>query len=453
MPPRALICIAIAALLLSESALRAQSTPPAGTVATEKRAASTKAATVEPPAIERLARYQAALRAARAQSDWTAYRNAALQVKELLNASPQSHLQLARAELRAGHAPAALDELTAYAGMGQSSDAVEALPELAPLRALSEFGTVRTSMAINRKAVALSSVAFEMPDSQLLPEDMDFDPGSRKFFISSVLQHRIVTLAPNQPLAEFAKAPDDWPILAIKMDATRGVLWATEVALEGFDVVAKSDQGRSALLSYDLKTGKLLRRIEGPRPSALGDLCLTPQGEVIVSDGSHGGLYRLHSNAPRLERLDHGELISPQTVAPGEDATHIYVPDYVRGLGVFDLETRQVRWLPMAGRFALDGIDGLYRAGQQLIAVQNGTSPARIVLLSKDGAAKKILAEKIIERATPTLGDPTHGVVVGDAFYYIANSGWNALGNDGVVKSGAAMSKARVMKWQLPRQP
>jgi hypothetical protein len=310
---------------------------------------------------------------------------------------------------------------------------------------------VRAALLANRQAVALATVAFEIPDPGLLPEDIDFDPHSRRFVISSVLQHRIVTLAADRPLAELARAPDDWPILAIKIDAERHVLWATQVALEGFDAVAKSDQGRSAVLSYDSNTGKLLRRIEGPRPSALGDIELTTQGDVIVSDGSHGGLYRLKLGAAQLERLDHGDFISPQTVAMARDGVHLYVPDYVRGLGVFDLETRQVQWLPMAGRFALDGIDGLYRVGKQLIAGQNGTSPARIAVFSMDTAATKIVAEQIIERATPTLGDPTHGVVVGDVFYYIANAGWDALGDNGRVKPGVAPSKAVVMQWKLPR--
>ena len=54
----------------------------------------------------------------------------------------------------------------------------------------------------------------------------------------------------------------------------------------------------------------------------------------------------------------------------------------------------------------------------------------------------------MIERATATLGDPTHGVRVGDAFYYIANSGWDALNPDGSVKPGVTMAASLVMTWQ-----
>jgi hypothetical protein len=90
--------------------------------------------------------------------------------------------------------------------------------------------------------------------------------------------------------------------------------------------------------------------------------------------------------------------------------------------------------------------------GNQFIAVQNGTNPERVVQFSTDSATTGIRAENLIERATPTLGDPTHGVIVGDTFYYIANSGWDALNADGSVKAGVTMTQALVMQWPLPRR-
>lgn len=426
MPSRVMVCMASCVLLFCQSALPALSAEPPAT------------------AIERLDRAQAALRDSRKRSDWGAYRMAAEQIKELLNGSPQSRLEMARAEIHVGETTAALDELTTYVRMGQSSEAIDKLPDFEALRQRKEFATVRTSMAANREVVSRSTVAFHIPDPGLLPEDIDFDSRAQRFLISSVLQHRIVAVATDGTLTEFAKAPDDWPVLALKIDTSRNVVWTTEVAMEGFDSVPKSDRGRSAVVCYDLNTGKLLRRIEAPRPSAPGDMALMANGNLIITDGEHGGLYRLKTGADQLERLDQGDFISPQTVAMAADATHVYVPDYVRGLGIFDLETKHVQWLPMAGRFALDGIDGLYRVGNRLIAVQNGASPQRVVVFATDAAATKMAAESAIERATATLGVPTHGVIVGDAFYYIANSGWDAM------ESGAKRTPALVMKWKVP---
>jgi len=127
------------------------------------------------------------------------------------------------------------------------------------------------------------------------------------------------------------------------------------------------------------------------------------------------------------------------------DGKHIFVPDYMRGIGILDLATKQVRWLSMERRYALTGVDGFYFDRGRLIAVQNGTSPERVVAFRLNATLTRIESERIIERSTPTLGDPTHGVVVDDDFFYIANSGWDIVDDHGNLKAGARPSMPRVM--------
>jgi hypothetical protein len=113
---------------------------------------------------------------------------------------------------------------------------------------------------------------------------------------------------------------------------------------------------------------------------------------------------------------------------------------------LLDLKTKHVDWIPMEGKHALSGIDGLYALGNTLIATQNGTSPERVVRFAMAAAETRVLSESIIERATPTLGDPTHGVVVGGYFYYIANSGWNVLDEHGNLLEGKSLPISSVMR-------
>jgi hypothetical protein len=333
--------------------------------------------------------------------------------------------------------------------MGQSTDLLAASPEFAPLRKETEFAEIQEMMAKNRVAISLGKTAVHLSDPALLPEDLDYDANTKRFFITTVRGKKIVSADFDGAISEFAKAPDDWPLLAIKIDPKRNLIWATEVALRGFVFVPESDWGRSALLCYDLTTGKLLHRIEGPPGSALGDMALAPDGEVIVSDGDGGGAYRLEANGDALERLDAGDFISPQTPAAYPDGKKIFVPDYVRGIGILDISTKMVRWLGSEDRFAVNGIDGLYLKDRNLVAVQNGTSPERVTAFKLDTALTKIIAETIIERSTETLGDPTHGVFVGDDFYYIANSGWDIIDDHGNLKPGAHPSAALIMRVSL----
>ncbi len=389
------------------------------------------------------------MRQAHKRGDWVTFRTDARGLVRFLNGSPDALVELARGDAHTGDQNGAIDNLQKFAGMGQSLDALKTLPDFEALHARSGFQRFLQTMDANMRPVSHAEQAFVIPEPGLLPEDVDYDAGSQRFFLTSVLEKKIVTVNPQGRLADFAPAPDSWPMLGLKVDTKYGVVWATEVALDGFSSVPKPDWGRSAVVLYDLKTGKLLRRIEGPRPSAFGDLVLSANGDALVSDGEGGGVYAVRRDSGVLERVDDGQFISPQTPAYFSDGKHAFVPDYVRGVGVLDLVTKSVRWIPMDDRFALEGVDGLYVSGNGFVAVQNGTSPERVMAFALDAAMDRVVSERPIESATPAL-DPTHGAIVGDWFYYLANSGWNQLADDGTVKKGSSLTPARIMRSQLP---
>jgi hypothetical protein len=116
---------------------------------------------------------------------------------------------------------------------------------------------------------------------------------------------------------------------------------------------------------------------------------------------------------------------------------------------VIDLATKKVSWLDSGGLHALSGIDGIYLDGATLLATQNGTSPERVISFELDASYTHVVSESIIERATSSLGDPTHGVIVKGSFYYVANSGWDAVGEDGNLKPGSVMTNPRLMRVDL----
>jgi sugar lactone lactonase YvrE len=389
------------------------------------------------------------LRETHKANDWAANRIYANQLKELLNAGPNSLLEVARADVRVGDLPAAFGELEQYTRMGQSAELIGSSADFAELRKDPQFAKIESALKENLRAVAEGSTAFQLPDPGLLAEDVDYDPETRRFFVTSVREKKIVSVEAGGAATDFANAPDHWPMLAVKVDRSRHFVWATEVAMQGMDLSPESDWGKSALLCYEMKSGKLRRRVDGPAGSALGDMTLTANGDVIVSDGYGGGVYRLAAKESALQRLDDGDFISPQTAAMHPDGRHVFVPDYVRGVGVLELATKQVRWLPMDGKFALNGIDGLYFDHGKLIGVQNGTSPERVVVFTLDATLTRIESEQILEQSTDTLGDPTHGVVIGQQFYYITNSGWDLLDERGNMQAGAKPTAPRIMRANL----
>jgi hypothetical protein len=130
------------------------------------------------------------------------------------------------------------------------------------------------------------------------------------------------------------------------------------------------------VLCFDHHTGKLLQRVDGPLHSSLGDMVLTRDGEPIVSDGDGGVLYRV-SNGRMLE-INRTAFISPQTGTRIPAGEQLFVPDYLRGIGRFDLTTGHVSWWNRGGvdKVAANGIDGIYLYRHFLIATQNGSPPS-----------------------------------------------------------------------------
>ena len=144
-----------------------------------------------------------------------------------------------------------------------------------------------------------------------------------------------------------------------------------------------------------------------------------------------------------------GTFISPQTPAATPDGRRLLVADYARGIGIVDLATRSVSWMAHPRGVAVDGIDGLYLAGNSLVAVQNGTEPNRVIRLYLDPSLTRVLRWEALETNSPGLGAPTHGTIVGKDFFFIANSGWDQLADDGSVKPGAMLTPPAVLRLAL----
>jgi len=386
--------------------------------------------------------------AEREAGDHAGYLREALKVRTLLNNYPSAILSVARGYMEAGENEKALDTLMEFADFGQADDGMldGSNKIFASLAGSPRYRSVLEKFRRNETPVSKAEKAFDLADVALVAEDLDFDAGSKSFLVTSVLKKKIVRVSEKADATDFAVSPSGWPMLAIKIDKRRKLVWATEVALDGFAAAPKSDRGKSAVLCFDLGSGKLLRRVDGPEGTALGDMALDANGDPIISDGEKGSIYRLRDG--NLTLVNGTDFISPQTPAMLPDGKHAFVPDYLRGIGILDLEAGSVKWLGSEG-VALNGVDGLYFNRRSLFLTQNGTSPERVIRVQLDDSLTRAVSAEVIERDTPTLGDPTHGVLIGKDFYYIANSGWSELDEHGEVKAGSKLTPVHIMRIRI----
>ncbi|HUI58703.1 MAG TPA: hypothetical protein VLX90_00690, partial [Steroidobacteraceae bacterium] len=211
--------------------------------------------------------------------------------------------------------------------------------------------------------------------------------------------------------------------------------------------------GRSAVLRIDRRTGTLQRRYELPdgRPHAFGDMTLDENGTAYIADGRGGGVYRIRPGGPdTLEPVvKAGEFRSPQTPAISPDGSILLVPDYTRGIARVSLRSGGISWIRHAPELTLSGIDGFYWRGKTLVAIQNGTAPERLLEMKLDGSGTRITEWRAVLAGAPGLGDATHGVLRGNCFDFIANSGWDRFGDDGQPLPGRVATPAQLWRIRL----
>lgn len=403
----------------------------------------------QPAATVELEQLRHELREQRHSGNWSQYYRAALHLQALLPDSPNALLALARAQAKRGMRADAIHILERYANLGEGGDLLALSPDFELLRSARGWDAVQRRLEANRAAVDQGRDLIALRDTNLLTEDVDFDPQTGRYFFTSVRQHLILSVDASGRSQPFAASPEHWPVLAVKVDSGHRRLCATEVALPGFPGVSDANAGRSAVICYQIDTGTVIFRIEPPEPAALGDMAMLSNGDLIVSDGGHGRIYRVDVLHGKIELIDARHFISPQTPAIDPAGRYVYVPDYVRGIGRFDLRSGRVQWLHSQGRYALTGIDGLYMYRHTLLAVQNGTQPQRVVALELDPSRLAILNVRIIERNSPSLGTPTHGVLIDRHFDYITNSGWDFIDDHGVANPDVEATAPRLRRFEF----
>ena len=394
--------------------------------------------TSQAPIREQYELHDKAAAAARTAGDWATVRRHASAVDTLFNGNPSTLMVIARASARLGDTAAALATVRSVVSMGVIRN-LAGDPDLAPLRDLPEWKSLVSQNESNARPIGAPAKLFTMPEADFIAEDIVWDAARNRYLVSSVRKGTIVQVSADGTQTRFLqKAPDVWGIFALGLDTARSRLWATTVAMSYVEGYAAADSAKSAVLRYDLKTGALVKRYDlarTARGNSPGDVAVAPNGDLYVSDSRSGILYTIRAATDSLEILvPAGTFMSPQGPAVSPDGKAVYVADYVRGLAEVSIPSGKVRWLSHDRNVALSGIDGLTFAGPgRLVAIQNGLLPHRLMVLGLDAVAGRITSAKVIAQDSASIHEPTHGIVRGANFHFIANAGWDGFDDKGAI--------------------
>lgn len=336
---------------------------------------------------------------------------------------------LACAQARNGRPRAAVATLRDIAAHRVASD-VAADTDFDAIRGEEGYGEVVAKMAaLRRERIANGAVvAFTIPEKELAPEGVAFDPVTKAFFVASVRKGKIVRIGPDGKIADFVPAGRDGlrSALGIGVDEKRRTLWVASETIPRMNGAKEGDPPDSALFEFDLDTGRLRRRHAppaSPNPPRFDDLAVAADGRVYVNDGQRPRIYALEPERGELRVWLESDAMAggTQGLSATPDGRALYVSDY-RALYRVDASTKRVTPLAVPADAALNGVDGLIYAAGSLIAIQNGIVPHRVTRLDLGPDGVGIARARILEMNNPAFDEPTLGTVVDGALYFTANN-------------------------------
>ncbi len=396
--------------------------------------------------------------------DWETAAAALRRLVQIRPQNPRYRYRLAVAYAQLNDKSGGYDTLLALQGSGLGHD-LEADSRLANLHGTQVWEHLVRLNTEARQAFGEGGLAFELAPDDLLLESIVHDPAGDVFLFGSARDGHIYRRGADGTLAVLAKPQGEhwWSIMHLALDPDGKHLWATSAAVPHFKEFEVGLGGRSALLKIALADGRLLQSWPVPddgMPHLLNAVAVSPRGMVVVAEGLRGQLFKLEGDAlaplmaePQLNHL-RGLAFSP-------DGTVLYFADFQRGLFGLDLRNNTAFDLAAPANLNLYGIEGLYQYEGQLVAIQSGIQPQRVMRLklSEDGRAVALAVP--LEAAQPEFDTPTVGTLVGSRLHYIANTQRGYYDGYGLRRSSRALPPVRVYAtdvrfnwdWEPPRMP
>jgi hypothetical protein len=328
-----------------------------------------------------------------------------------------------------GRTRAALEALSEFGALRVATN-LDADGDLESLRSTREYAKVRSAIAALRaERIASGAVpAFTIPEKGLVPEGVAYDPVTKDFFVASIRRRKIVRIGADGRVSDFVAPGQDGlkSAMGLCADPRRRALWVVSSALPHMEGFRKGDPPASALLEFDLDTGRL-RGVRLPPASAepaplFDDLTVAADGRVFVNDSQRGRIFAAAPGESKVGLLfESAEVRAVQGLALTPDGRDLYFSDY-SGLWKLELAGKRLTRLPVPTDLALNGIDGLAYVERSLVGIQNGIEPNRVIRLDLAPDGVGIARARILEMNNPAFDEPTLGVVVAGALYFTADS-------------------------------
>ena len=288
-------------------------------------------------------------------------------------------------------------------------------------------------LSVSIPACQAQEVAFTIMEKDLIPEGIAYDPVDSKFYISSTYKKKIIEIDRATGMyRDFIREGEDGiaGVIGMHVDAGRRLLWAV-TATAGSGMPARNiadDFSYTGVYKYDLTSRKLLKKyvLEKSEDHFLNDLTILQDGTVYVTDTQAKSIYTITPAGDKLELFhSFAEDSYPNGIVHTADEKNLIIAVYKQqpnALLMLKLKEKTHQLVEMPNGESV-GADGICLYENTVVAVQPGT-PDRIIAqyFFSDPQFTGTPTIKTLVADHARFLQPTTGVVVGDEFYFIANS-------------------------------
>ena len=265
----------------------------------------------------------------------------------------------------------------------------------------------------------MSEHRFTLDQLGLIPEGIAYDSKLNRTFLGSMRTGDVFVIDSEGQLSKFATVQHEGKLAAIGMSVDQGnnMLWtvgSSSFLVEDFDADAPA---RAGVFGFDLDSGALVTKyIAGESIENFNDVVIGTKGDLYIS-GSLLSIVRSGSDfiQPMFTSMP---IFGSNGIAERPDGKRIFVSSYPVGIASVSPETGESFWLEAPDDVSLYGIDGLYWYEGDLVGVQNGVQPWRLIRMQMNDEQTAITKVRLIEFANKGF-TPTTGAIVGDVIHYI----------------------------------
>jgi tetratricopeptide (TPR) repeat protein len=277
------------------------------------------------------------------------------------------------------------------------------------------FGAIRVAAALPDFVIA-EALAYEPENEQVV-------------YVSGIRGGKILAEEPGGEREVIKFRPG---VAANGLGLHDGKLWASTAQsrqTEGYDA---SKPVTSKIVAINPADGAVISAVTDSKVEREFGHLLAGKEDLYVIDNNHGEVLRLTGYGAALEVLvPEGYMDAPQGLAESEDGALLIVSDFTSGLYRVDLKAGNMTRLLAPADGNLLGLSSIARYGHDLIAIQNGFKPNRVLRIHMSDDWTQAESVEVLLRSEKLLAQPSQGLVANDFFVFVARSQWGHLDDQG----------------------